>query len=238
MTEQIKHFGYIYKTTNLFNGNIYIGQKHGNFNKNYFGSGLRISNALDFYGVEKFKVELLFYAESQAELNMIEIERIAFYRDLLTREHLYNIADGGQSTISLSEEAREKIRRARRGVSNGKGVPHLSMRKYPDFIKKSCACGCGRMPSRKYSLYVPGHNPVVKKRGGWNKGLHWSDEIKEKIGKGWRGKKMSLECRKKLSDAMKGRVAWNKGIKGSTCKKDKMVQDKQCKGVRNLKCLV
>ena len=40
-------FGYIYKTTNKINNKIYIGQhKHADFDKQYYGSGKIILEAI------------------------------------------------------------------------------------------------------------------------------------------------------------------------------------------------
>ena len=39
-------YGYIYKTTNLLNGRIYIGKRKGDFDNNYFGSGRYLLNAV------------------------------------------------------------------------------------------------------------------------------------------------------------------------------------------------
>ena len=50
---------YIYKTTNLINGKIYIGQSIRKFSKSYLGSGVKILNAIKKYGKENFKVEIL-----------------------------------------------------------------------------------------------------------------------------------------------------------------------------------
>ena len=52
--------GYIYKTTNLINGKIYIGQhKSSSFDTNYYGSGKLLIKALKKYGKENFKIELI-----------------------------------------------------------------------------------------------------------------------------------------------------------------------------------
>ena len=52
--------GYIYKTTNLINKKIYIGQHTADkFDTNYLGSGLLITKAINEYGKANFKVELL-----------------------------------------------------------------------------------------------------------------------------------------------------------------------------------
>ena len=53
-------YGYIYKTTNLINGKIYIGKhKSEKYDKNYYGSGKIISIAISKYDISNFKNELL-----------------------------------------------------------------------------------------------------------------------------------------------------------------------------------
>ena len=53
--------GYIYKTTNLKNGKIYIGQHVASkFEPNkYIGSGCLFKTALKYYGISYFKCELV-----------------------------------------------------------------------------------------------------------------------------------------------------------------------------------
>lgn len=120
-------FGYIYKTTNLINGRIYIGQRAGTFKQNYFGSGLEITRAVLKYGKENFKVEIIGYASDRNALNLLEIKKIKEYREVCGTAFLYNIADGGQGgdigcSLSgeshpnwgkkFSEETKEKLRKA------------------------------------------------------------------------------------------------------------------------------
>jgi hypothetical protein len=50
----------IYKTTNLINGKIYIGQD-SNDNKNYLGSGLKLKRAIKKYSKENFIKEVIVY---------------------------------------------------------------------------------------------------------------------------------------------------------------------------------
>ena len=53
-------YGYVYKTTNLINGMIYIGQHKGEvFDTESFGSGLLIREAFSKYGIDNFKCEVL-----------------------------------------------------------------------------------------------------------------------------------------------------------------------------------
>lgn len=48
----------IYKTTNLVNEKFYVGKDIKN-NPNYLGSGLILKNAINKYGIENFKKEIL-----------------------------------------------------------------------------------------------------------------------------------------------------------------------------------
>ena len=88
--------GYVYKTTNILNNKIYIGQKKGEFNPNYFGSGLHVIRAINKYGKDKFKLEVIVYAEDKQKLDELEKQYIAEYREKFGRNNLYNIADGGE----------------------------------------------------------------------------------------------------------------------------------------------
>ena len=68
-------YGYIYKTTNLVNNKIYIGQhKAYKFMKRmYLGSGIKLKAAIKKYGRKNFTCELLDSADSFIELNTKEI---------------------------------------------------------------------------------------------------------------------------------------------------------------------
>lgn len=96
-------FGYIYKTTNLLNGKIYIGKRKSNiFLKNYFGSGSYIKRSIKKNGIDNFKVKLIFACDSKRQLNSKEIYFIKLYnaRDINIG---YNIHVGGGDGDTLSK---------------------------------------------------------------------------------------------------------------------------------------
>lgn len=62
---------FVYKITNTLNGKIYIGQHIPN-NKNYFGSGPLIKEAIDKYGKENFTREILEECSTKGFLNTCE----------------------------------------------------------------------------------------------------------------------------------------------------------------------
>ena len=89
-------YGYIYLTTFLPTGKIYIGQKKKDyFDTSYYGSGKIIKSLIKKYDKQEFTVELIDTAESQEELNKKEIYWINYY-DSTDISRGYNIALGGQ----------------------------------------------------------------------------------------------------------------------------------------------
>ena len=66
-------YGYIYLTTNLINSRKYIGQhKSECFDTNYYGSGKVLLQAINAYGKDNFKCEILCECFSAEELNAKE----------------------------------------------------------------------------------------------------------------------------------------------------------------------
>ena len=88
-------YGYIYLTTNLVNNKKYIGQhRSSTFDRSYFGSGILINKAIEKYGIENFKCEILKECFSDEELNLSEKEFIEKF-DASNSDEFYNIARGG-----------------------------------------------------------------------------------------------------------------------------------------------
>ena len=110
----------VYKTTNLINGKIYIGQDSNN-NPYYLGSGKLIIKALKAYGRENFKKEILCECLSREELNEKEIFWIKKLNSI-DRTIGYNIALGGSGECGytpkgriFTEEWKAKISKAKLG---------------------------------------------------------------------------------------------------------------------------
>ena len=193
-------YGYIYKTTNLTNGRIYIGQHKGYFDSNYLGSGNVLRRALKKHGWLNFKVEEIASAEDKKELDVLEIFYIKKYRK---NHYLYNISDGGfGGKVYLvhpmlgkkhSEETKKKMSQNRSGDKN------------PNYKKPICQGAdnpmFGKTHSQETRLKISQSrlgkkNPFLSKlRKGkapwnkglkgaqiaWNKGIPWSEEVKQHI---------------------------------------------------------
>ena len=98
-------YGYIYKTTNLVNGKIYIGQKKSKkfLGNKYLGSGKRLWEAIYKYGRDKFQVTLLEEVNEQEQLDDREIYWISKFNS--TDKNIgYNLALGGRVRRDLVGE--------------------------------------------------------------------------------------------------------------------------------------
>ena len=87
-------FYYIYQITNLVNNKVYVGvHKTKNLEDGYMGSGKVIKAAIEKYGLENFKKDILEFFEN-AEL-MYAKEKELVTEEFLEREDTYNLRRGG-----------------------------------------------------------------------------------------------------------------------------------------------
>lgn len=196
---------FIYRTTNKLNGHDYIGQHTTNdINDGYLGSGTLLKKAIEKYGKENFKREILRYCSNNDELNRAESELIDLY------EPYYNIAPGGDGLSSdwWTEERREDMRQKLSGENN------------PNFGKPM-----SEEQKKKISIANTG-------KTSWFKGKHMDDEYKAKLSKSIKiavaernyngkenpfyGKHFSKEVTEHLSKVRKGKHWYNNGIEETT----------------------
>lgn len=86
----------IYKTTNIINSKIYIGQhKTDNLNDDYLGSGTIINNSIRKYGKHNFKKEILYIFDNYEDMN--DMEKLLVNDDFIKSDDNYNILNGGNS---------------------------------------------------------------------------------------------------------------------------------------------
>ena len=199
----MKIYNYVYLITNNLNGKIYVG-KHStdNLNDGYMGSGKLIRLAYNKYGIENFTKQILQFAETEEELNDLEM----FYiKDLDAKTKGYNLTDGGEGVLGLhkdawnkgvpcTKEAKQKISAANKGQKAwNKGIPCTEEVKQKISVKLK-----GKPLSEETKLKMKG-------RVSSNKGKTMSEEQKRKISetlKGkTKGKKMSEEFKQKIRDS-------------------------------------
>ena len=103
----------IYKTTNLVNGKIYVGQDRYN-NPKYLGSGIALINSIKFHSKENFKKEILEHCALE-DLNEREVYWIKEL-DSMNFEVGYNLNSGGKQNTCISEITKQKLRKSRETV--------------------------------------------------------------------------------------------------------------------------
>lgn len=91
---------YVYKITNLINNRYYIGKHSSRDFKtdNYFGSGKVIKLAIEKYGKQNFKREILFQFNEQS-LAFIKQKQV-LSQQVLSDPLCYNISTGGHGSFS------------------------------------------------------------------------------------------------------------------------------------------
>jgi hypothetical protein len=92
--QELRAYHIIYKTTNTVNEKIYVGAHSTDvLEDGYLGSGHRLTLAVEKYGREKFKREILHFFNTPQEMFAKEKEIVNV--DFLKRHDVYNIVEGG-----------------------------------------------------------------------------------------------------------------------------------------------
>lgn len=196
-------YGYIYKTTNLINGKIYIGQHRANeFDVSYYGSGKYLRNAVNKYGVENFVVDVLEWCDTREQLNEREIFYIKHFN---SREHSigYNIARGGEGgdlvTCLPEAEYTKFVKKMsdmnKLGIIGNKGK-HLSE-------QHKQRIGMGNKGKKHSDEWKKKHDDAVRGKTAWNKGLTKDDPRVAKYSRKVGEYAHSEEVRLKISQNMK-----------------------------------
>lgn len=157
----------IYKTTNIVNGKIYIGFDTRN-KSNYYGSGLKIKNALKKYGKTNFKKEIIEYCNTIEELYEREIYWIAYFH---SRDDSigYNIHKGGLGGNKPHDKTKPNPMLGRRHTEESKKIIGEKNKQHQDLLWQSAD------RQKLYSeLFSGDKNPMF--------GKHHSEESKKTIG--------------------------------------------------------
>ena len=186
--EKQKYY-FIYQTTNKINGKIYIG-KHETYDLNdgYLGSGKYLNRAIEKYGIKNFERKILFFCESEDEMNAKEKEIVN--EEFVARKDTYNLKVGGDGGWDFVNDPNNNIVKGFQWINihglNHKSNQHLKNKHHleidPSYKKEF---------SKKLSIGLKRHklnNP------SWQKGMN----------NPMFGKKHSIKTKEKLSIANKG----------------------------------
>ncbi len=217
----------VYKTINLINGKIYIGQDSKN-DPEYLGSGLLLKKAIHKHGREHFVKEILEECETKEQLNEREIYWIALL-DSKNPKIGYNIADGGSGGNTYTEEIKKRISdlfknrivsdetRQKMSIAR-KGKAHTEEAK-----KKISAIHKGKKITDEHKKKISEHSTSREKskeflenigtiQKYWPAGSKHTEESRKKMSeshkqnpvKYWLGKKRPLELIEKAKESNKG----------------------------------
>lgn len=213
--------GFIYKTTCLVNGKIYIGKHEGSESDNYLGSGTIFEFALKKYGRKNFKREILRRCETLHELRIWEHVFIKKYR-AQDPSIGYNKADGDVNTSEYNPaklpEVREKMLIKNRQTTRDPEYRKRHSEIMKEYYKTHPATFTGKHHSEKTK------EKIRQKRLGsvaYNRGVPASEEQKRKQSEKMKGRyvgeknpnyghKWTDEQRRHLSEVKRGLAQPNK----------------------------
>lgn len=177
----------LYKTTNLINGNYYIGyhkQKDGYLPYDfdgYLGSGTRLKNAINKYGRDNFIRETLYTFNDKDIASKAEQEYIT--EEMIKSEQCYNIGMGGQGGDIKSVEAKRILSENMKGDKNiihKIAIDDEWLRKVSEGTKK------GQERSEKYKLSKIKN--IERLKSDRNPAKNKSEETRRKLSEAKKGK--------------------------------------------------
>lgn len=183
---------FIYITTNLITNEKYIGKHHGKLNDSYLGSGKILIRAIEKYGRENFKREILYISKTAEENNLKEKEFIKAFNAVQDRT-FYNIAEGGDGgdifhTLPLKQqqELREVFKQKYSGCGNPMYGKHHS-EKTKELL---------RQVDKSYTQTEQYRQNMSKVTSGEKNGMYGkkhTEESKQKMSIAKKGKKLGKE---------------------------------------------
>jgi len=209
----------IYKTTNLVNGKIYIGQDKYN-NPRYLGSGKILHLAFKKYSVENFIKEIIEECESKEHLDERERYWINFYKST-DRNIGYNIALGGNGGDTISNHPDKDLIRQKHSEWMQENNPTRGRKRSEDEMERWKDSFVGKYKGENSLNFGKKHNgdskiKMSEARKKWHETLteeernSISDKI-SKLNKGkegyWKGKDNTNHSDwMKQNNPMKGRT--------------------------------
>ena len=188
-------YGFIYITTNMINGKKYIGQRryYKGWEK-YLGSGVNITRAIKKYGVENFKKDIIYIADSQKELNEKEMFYIDKY-NALEDNNFYNIAKGGYSN-PLEGKTDDEIKSIHNKIAISLKGKKFS-ESHIENLKKKPKTYRNKAVRRKHIDKIC-KSLIGNKNGKGNRGIKLSEEHRDKISKAHFGMKYDDNFKEKM----------------------------------------
>lgn len=184
----------VYKTTNLINGRYYIGKhKTSNLDDSYLGSGRLLKNAIQKYGKENFKKEILRIFE--CEDDAFDYEQKIVNESVVSDQHSYNLSTGGLGGRTHSKVSKKMMSESKKGcVPWNKGISSkdwMTDEQYENAVDN--------LTNRTIT------SDEIERRKQSRSGYKHSDETKKKVSEKLKGRKFSPETIEKMRMAKLGK---------------------------------
>ena len=234
-----RKFHLLYKTTCLITGRYYIGVHSTNdLNDGYLGSGKRLRLSIKKHGKANHRFEILEDCSDQGRKFLIAREKFVVNHDLLKDPLCMNLREGGndapidrpcmeETRRKMSESA--KIHRAwlkANGLPQPNGGGRTGQPHTPETKAKLSVAIKGKTKGRIQS-------PEERERRRQAQ-LNRSPEAKaltaqklSEVGRKNKGKVLSEETRRQISESLTGNIPWNKGKTVSEEARRKMSESAQ-----------
>ncbi len=186
----------IYKTTNLVNGKIYIGQDKYN-NPNYLGSGKILQLAFQKYGIENFRKEILEKCKSAEDLNERERYWIDYYSST-NRKIGYNIAFGGNGGDTISNHPKKDEIGKKHSEWLKENNPSRGRKRSESEIEKWKESYVGKYQGENNPNFGSKREESAKKKMSTSRKQWWDNLSNDE----------RLELGKKISEANKGKEGY------------------------------
>lgn len=186
----------IYQTTNKINGKIYVGKhKTNDLNDGYLGSGKHLNNAIAKYGVENFERTILFFCESEDEMNAKEAEIVN--KDFVARKDTYNLKVGGDGGWDfINDPNKSGYDSEKRSKQIGNAYKNVELRKFisekiREYLKNETKEHKEQREKHSRQALLDGYK--TGKIKPTFQGKHHTKETKEKISIAHKGKRCGNE---------------------------------------------
>ncbi len=203
---------YVYQITNLLNNKIYVGKhksaKHPDAN-GYYGSGKQIKSAIEKYGIENFKKEVLHYCSSLDEMANKELSIVT--EDFVKRKDTYNMHKGGPGGWDHYNGSKQHSENSRKGGQKSSRRDSNPF-KAPEFQKKY---SWTRSPERMKLMNDRAKDPeaISKRKETFKKQKHSQGENNSQFGRIWISNVLTKEVRRiTINDVIPD--GWVRGKKG------------------------
>ena len=200
---------YIYLTINLINGKKYIGKHYGELDDSYLGSGTILQKAINKYGKQNFKKEILYISKDEKENCIKEKEFIQAFNATQSKQ-FYNIHEGGaggNTTAGWTKEQKENYSKKLSLKYSGENNP-----RYGVHLTEETKNKIRQNRNTEYMKTEEYRKNMSKAVSGEKNGMY--------------GKHHSEESKRKMSEHSKGKTSGSKnGMYGKS--KDNAINGKK-----------